>query len=227
MVHPNTMTMEQIHLMEGTAYAAATRARLRAIRRRRRRRRRPCMLSLPPTPPHSDFYRKRFESSVLGDHAMLPPPEVAERLRYPNEEPAAYPSGPNTSFCDPTPMPRRFADDGLQERNMRDTVGGITAHKSSGKNAIYRTTSSEIGLLGITSSDLPMRWYGRTGNFTNSWVAPPKTKVNTGLNTATDMSNVHHIYDQGWSGHLGLTSFNVANHKAATFVGKDARTTYS
>ena len=35
--------------------------------------------------------------------------------------------------------------------------------------------------------------------------------------------SVHHIQDQGWSGHLGLTSFNVANLKAAAFVGKEPR----
>ena len=38
-----------------------------------------------------------------------------------------------------------------------------------------------------------------------------------------DHSNVHHGQDQGWSGNLGLTSYNVANLTAAAFVGKEAR----
>jgi hypothetical protein len=65
--------------------------------------------------------------------------------------------------------------------------------------------------------------YGLEGGFTASWVAPPATKVNTGLNTAMERSDIHPAFDQGWSGNLGLKDFNVANRQYSTFVRKPAR----
>ena len=55
-------------------------------------------------------------------------------------------------------------------------------------------------------------------------MALPKTRVNTGLNTSFDHSDVHHAMDQGWSGHLGLTDFNIANRDASKFVVRKTRT---
>ena len=167
----------------------------------------------------SAFYRQRFESSVFGLHTMQPPPEVAARF-VSAESPSKVPCGQDTSFSNATPMPFRFTDDAVPVVNQRLT-------QSIGKPSPppqYMTSSSEVGKLGISETDLPMRWYGRAGAFTSSWVAPPKTRVSTGLNTAFDHSNVHPTADQGWSGHLGLTDYNVANLSAASFVGKAPRT---
>ena len=114
---------------------------------------------------------------------MLPPPEVLQHMKS-KEEPAAYPSGPNTSFHNLTPMPHRFTVGALDQINKRHTEEKVV-------HPCYHTTSKEIGALNYSSSDLPMRWYGRTGNFTGGWVAEPKTKVNSGLNTGMDRSDVH------------------------------------
>ena len=54
-------------------------------------------------------------------------------------------------------------------------------------------------------------------------MAPPKTKVNTSLNTAMDRSDVHPAMDQGWSGHLGLTDYNVANRQYSKYVSRPPR----
>ena len=134
----------------------------------------------PPPPPraHQELYRRRFESSVFGEHAMLPPPEILQHMKS-KEEPAAYPSGPNTSFHNLTPMPHRFTDGALDQINTRHA-------EAKEVHPCYHTSSKEIGALPYSSSDLPMRWYGRTGNFTGGWVAEPKTKVNSGLNTGMD-----------------------------------------
>ena len=157
---------------------------------------------------------------MLSEHTMLPPPEVLAAMKS-KEEPSAYPSGQDTSFKYLTPMPFRFTGEALPTVNERHAgpKGPLLPQ--------YMTTAGEIGKLECEDPDLPMRWYGRSGMFTSSWVAEPKTRVSTGLNTSMDHSNVHHYQDQGWSGHLGLHSYNVANHKAATFVGKDARNVYS
>jgi len=163
----------------------------------------------------AELYRRRFESSVFGEHAMLPPPEVLANFKS-KEEPAPYPSGPNTSFHNLTPMPYRFTEDALPVTNKR--------HETEKElHPCYQTSSSDIGRLEMMTSDLPMRWYGRSGMFTSSWVAEPKTKVNTGLNTGMDRSDIHQNFDQGWSGHLGLTDYNVANLRSSTFVGKAPR----
>ena len=167
----------------------------------------------------SEFYRRRFESSVLGQHSMLPPKDISQHF-VSKEEPAPYPSGANTSFQYQTPMPFRFTDESLDVHNKR--LEGTPL-----ENPTYHTTASEIGALEMTHTDLPMRWYGRNGMFTSSWVAAPKTKVNSGLNSAMDRSDVHNSFDQGWSGKLGLTDFNVANLKATSFVGKDPHGPYS
>ena len=126
----------------------------------------------------------RFESSVFGNHAMLPPPEVAQNMQS-TEKPSAYPSGADTSFQNPTPMPHRFTSDAVPTFNKR-------FEKAKEVNPCYHTTAGEIGQLSIAPTDLPMRWYGRQGLFTGSWVAEPKTKVNSGLNTGMDRSNAHH-----------------------------------
>jgi len=164
----------------------------------------------------SEFYRRRFESSVFGQHPMLPPPDVLDRFKS-KEEPSPYPSGQDTSFKNLTPMPFRFTSDALSTVNERHAVPKAPVQP------MYMTTATEVGKLGVNDTDLPMRWYGRSGIFTSSWVAEPKTRVNAGLNTATDHSNVHHSQDQGWSGHLGLTDYNISNLKAAAFVGKGPR----
>jgi len=161
----------------------------------------------------ADFYRRRFESSVFGQHSMLPPREVSDRFKS-KEEPSNYPSGQDTSFQNLTPMPFRFTDNALVLQTPKKV-----------ELPYYQTTTSEVGKMPVGSVDLPMRWYGRSGMFTSSWVAPPKTKVSTGLNTAMFHSDIHPTQDQGWSGHLGLTDYNVANLKASTFVGKAPRTT--
>jgi hypothetical protein len=162
-------------------------------------------------------YRRRFESSVFGEHTMLPPPEVQQCMKS-KEEPSPYPSGQDTSFKNLTPMPFRFTGEAIPTLNERQTSAKAPPLPQC------MTTACEVGRESINETDLPMRWYGRSGMFTSSWVAEPKTRISTGLSTSMDHSIVHHTQDQGWSGHLGLTSYNVANLKAATFVGKDPRT---
>jgi hypothetical protein len=147
---------------------------------------------------------------------MLPPEEITSRLQS-KEEPSLYPSGQDTSFQNATPMPFRFTSDALDTVNKRLETSQKVASPT------YQTSASEVGKLGITETDLPMRWYGRKGEFTSGWVAPPSSRVNAGLSTSLDRSNFHVTQDQGWSGHLGLTDYNVANLKASTFVGKEPR----
>lgn len=101
------------------------------------------------------------------------------------EEPSSYPSGPNTSFQNQTPMPYCFTKPALPEINSRH-------ENEKESHACYQTTAGEIGRLKLEDSDLPMRWYGRNGVFTAGWVAEPKTKVNSGLNTGMDRSDIHH-----------------------------------
>mgnify|MGYP006148462761 CR=1 FL=1 len=131
----------------------------------------------------SDFYRRRFESSVFGQHSMLPPREVSDRFKS-KEEPSNYPSGQDTSFQNLTPMPFRFTDNALVLQTPKKV-----------ELPYYQTTTSEVGKMPVGSVDLPMRWYGRSGMFTSSWVAPPKTKVSTGLNTAMFHSDIHPTCD--------------------------------
>ena len=72
-------------------------------------------------------------------------------------------------------------------------------------------------------SDFPIRWYGLRGEFTTSFFLGgqgPKSKVNSSLNSAMDRSDFHHVYDQGWSGHLGLRDYNIPSLGAANFVTK-------
>ena len=116
---------------------------------------------------------------------MLPPTEVLTRFKS-KEEPASYPSGQDTSFKNLTPMPFRFTEQALPDVNQRH------ASPKSPVLPHYSTTAAEVGKLHLSETDLPMRWYGRSGNFTSSWVAPPKTRVSTGLNSSMDHSNVHH-----------------------------------
>jgi len=167
-------------------------------------------------PGSAEFYRRRFESSVMGFHQMLPPPEVAANMAHP-EAPPTHPKGPNTNFQYPTPMPHRFMEESLTVHNAHHT-------KARKEHPIYETSASVIGKLNLQATDLPMRWYGLEGEFTNSWSsALPKTKVATGLNTALDHSDIHHTMDQGWSGQLGLTDFNVSNREYAKHVVRPTR----
>ena len=146
---------------------------------------------------------------------MMPPPEIAQHFMA-MEAPAPYPSGPNTSFLDPTPMPFRFQDGSLDMHNARHT-------KAKPENPTYSTSASEVGKLALQHTDFPIRWYGLRGEFTDSFFrggANPKSKVNTGLNAAMDRSDIHHAYDQGWSGHLGLRNYNIPSLTAAEFAHK-------
>mmetsp|Transcript_26208 Transcript_26208/g.52531 ORF Transcript_26208/g.52531 Transcript_26208/m.52531 type:complete len:181 (-) Transcript_26208:504-1046(-) len=171
-------------------------------------------------PGSAAFYRKRFESSVMGFHQMLPPPEVAARMCHP-EAPPTHPKGPNTNFQYPTPMPFRFQEEALPTHNKRH-------EKARVEHPIYATSSSEIGKLTVEHTDLPLRWYGLEGDFTRTWDSAlpftlPKTRVSSGLNTALDHSDIHHTMDQGWSGNLGLTDFNVTNREYAKHVVRPTR----
>ena len=164
------------------------------------------------------FYRRRFESSVIGQHAMLPPPELTQQFLS-SELPAPYPSGPNTSFLDPTPMPYRFTEPALTAHNARHAF-------TTPEDPTYCTTTSEFGKLAMRAADYPIRWYGLRGEFTTSFFLGgqgPKSKVNSGLNAAMDRSDIHHVYDQGWSGHMGLRDYNIPSLGAANFVTKFKR----
>ena len=152
----------------------------------------------------------------MGNHSMLPPPEIDANLRS-VEDPSPYPSGPNTSFHDPTPMPARFTEEAVPALNKQRQE----EKKRKQLNPTYHTTTSEIGSLDITASDLPMRWYGLRGEFTNAFFLggnDTKSKVNTGLNAAMDRSSIHHTMDQGWSGHMGIYDYNIANLTASKYV---------
>ena len=143
----------------------------------------------------------------MGEHTMQPPADIQSRFSS-SEKPSACPSGQDTSFQHPTPMPYRFTEESLTAQ--ADTDAAMRSpRKADPPN--YQTTASEVGKHSVQGTDLHMRWYGRAGAFTNSWVAPSSTIVNASLNTAMDRSNVHPTHDQGWSGHLGLTDFNVSN----------------
>jgi len=171
-------------------------------------------------PGTSAYYRKRFESSVMGNHMMMPPLDVASNMSHP-EAPPTHPCGPNTNFQFPTPMP--FAHDEKSLPIHNDSKLSL----QRADHPIYATTSSEIGKLSIQQSDQHMRWYGLAGRFT-TWncaggEALPKSRVNTGLNTAFDRSNVHPTHDQGWSGHLGLTDVNIANGAYAKHIVRPPR----
>jgi len=169
-------------------------------------------------PGSAQFYRRRFESSVMGNHMMMPPPDVAKRMVHP-EAPPTHPCGPNTNFQFPTPMPHRFEASSLPQQNARLAT-------AKAEHPIYATSSSEIGKLGLQASDLHMRYYGLEGEFTRQWdSALPKTRVATGLSTSMDHSKHHHAFDQGWSGNLGLTDFNIANREYSMHCVRQPRNT--
>ena len=186
-------------------------------------------------PGSAAFYRRRFESSVMGSHMMMPPKHVAAQMVHP-EAPPTHPKGPNTNFQYPTPIPFRYRDEALGSINKRH-------EEAKTEHPIYASTTMEIGKLPMQPTDFPMRWYdtkknqlarakntrararpllkrpapekprpvnahryGLEGMFTEQWAsALPKTRVATGLNTAMDRSHYHHEFDQGWRGNLGLT----------------------
>lgn len=123
------------------------------------------------------------------------------------EAPPTHPCGPNTSFQFKTPMPYQFQKESVPKANA------AKAALLKEEHPIYQTSSSEVGKLMGQDSDLHMRWYGLNGAFTNfctaGGAALSKHNVKTGLNTAMDRSDHHPTFDQGWSGHLGQTDFNV------------------
>ena len=172
-------------------------------------------------PGSAAFYRKRFESSVMGNHMLMPSKELAANF-VDTEKPPDYPCGPNTKFNVPVPMPYRFKEVSLHKHNAR-----LETMKE--EHPIYATTTSEFGKLGIQFSDLPMRWYGLAGEFTTrctaGGMALPKDKVSTGLNTSLDRSKFHHEYDQGWRGNLSVKDFNIANKEYSSFVTTKPRRT--
>ena len=115
-----------------------------------------------------------------------------------------------------------------------NTAHGRSDHRQASEKPrwieLYETSASVIGKLGLGATDFHMRWYGLEGAFTNQVTAGgmslPKHNTNTGLNTSFDHSDVHHTADQGWSGNLGLTDFNIANLGAAKNYVRPARKTY-
>jgi len=148
---------------------------------------------------------------------LMPPIEVSSNMEHP-EAPPTHPCGPNTNFQYPTPMPARFVDTCIDECNM------MRSKLMKEEHPIYQTSSSEVGKMGLQASDLPMRWYGLEGRFTNGWAAAlPKTRVNNGLNTSMDRSDIHFSFDQGWSGHLTNADFNIANNQYSKHVMRPAR----
>ena len=137
---------------------------------------------LHPSPPRArfgrEFYRRRFESSVLGQHSMMPDMNLSQHFKS-GEEPAPFPSGPNTSFLDPTPMPARFEADSLTSHNYRHTKQG----GAKTDDPTYSTSSSEVGKLPLQAADFPIRWYGLRGEFTSAFFLGgkgPASKVSTG-----------------------------------------------
>jgi len=170
----------------------------------------------------SEVYRKRFESSVLGQHQLFPPTDAGKKSFTEScvfEKPKAYPSGPNTSFADPTPMPFRFEEGALPSHNHR--YSGV----QKPQHPCFETSSSDIGKLALTKTDFPMRWYGLEGRFTDQFYrggAKPGQRVGSGLNTAMDRSNAHHHFDQGWSGKLGLTDHNIGSLQMARSMSRYA-----
>jgi len=144
----------------------------------------------------------------------MPPTEEARKEFMESltlEKPKGYASGPDTSFAEPTPMPRRFMEDSLGEHNSR-----FTTQKQ--QHPCFETASSDIGKLPITEADMPLRWYGLEGKFTTQFYlggARPGQKANSALSTAMDRSSIHHSFDQGWSGKAGLRDHNIGSLKTA------------
>ena len=113
---------------------------------------------------------------MLGQHAMMPDLTLSQHFRS-SEEPAPFPSGPNTSFLDPTPMPARFQESSLESHNLRHT-------NTKPEDPTYSTSSSEVGKLPLQGADFPIRWYGLRGEFTSAFFLGgkgPASKVSTGL----------------------------------------------
>ena len=119
----------------------------------------------------------------MGEHAMLPPPEVLSTFKS-KEEPSKFPSGQDTSFSNPTEIPFRFTEGSMDVRKTMSPT-------KKPDNPNYMTTAQEVGKLDAVETDMPMRWYGRNGQFTSSWVAESKTMTRSGLGTAIDRSDVH------------------------------------
>ena len=97
----------------------------------------------------------------MGQHAMMPDLSLSRHFKS-SEEPAPFPSGPNTSFLDPTPMPARFLEPSLAEHNLRHANAKV-------QNPTYSTSASEVGRLPLQAADFPIRWYGLRGEFTSAF----------------------------------------------------------
>jgi hypothetical protein len=175
-------------------------------------------MALQPGMDPAAAYRQRFETSVLGQHAMMPEcPKFGDSLivstRADGKVPHPCPSGPDTNFMNKTAMPHRFTADCIPDAQRK--------HKEvvrAADHPIYSTTASEIGRLPCSNADLHMRWYGLRGEFTDKFYlggANPKGNVNSGLNTAMDRSGVHHSHDQGWGGNQGLKHHNIGSLSSA------------
>ena len=109
-------------------------------------------------PGSAAFYRRRFESSVMGQHMMMPPAEVALQMVHP-EAPPTHPKGPNTNFQYPTPIPFRYRDEALGSINKRHEPS-----EAKSEHPIYASTTMEIGKLPMQPTDFPMRWYKKTAS---------------------------------------------------------------
>ena len=159
--------------------------------------------------------RAMFESSVLGPGALMPPPERADEFVAATTDVSLC--GQDTTFGQPTRMPRRFTADALGEINQR--------HRDAKPiNPIYATTSSEIGRLPMQEADLPMRSYPLDNRFTNSHVlgtARPQNRINSGLNVAMDRSRIHRSMDTLTK--IGLKDHNIANLSAARIAMREGR----
>ena len=112
-------------------------------------------------PGSAAFYRRRFESSVMGQHMMMPPAEVALQMVHP-EAPPTHPKGPNTNFQYPTPIPFRYRDEALGSINKRHEPS-----EAKTEHPIYASTTMEIGKLPMQPTDFPMRWYKKTASAFN------------------------------------------------------------
>ena len=167
----------------------------------------------------AEVIKRRFERSVLGLHALMPPEEKKGDFAASHEKIIPYPSGANTSFQDMTPMPYRMTPASLSDHNKRN-------ESAPPVNACYSTTASEIGRLSLEPSDLAMRYYPMDNRFTTKFFLgnnEPKKGVNTGLNSAMDRSFVHHTMDQGWAGNRKLTDHNISSLSYARARAREGR----
>jgi len=136
-------------------------------------------------------YRRRFESSVMGHHLVLPPADLA--LRHPLESEAAG-AGTHLAPKDPNPIPFRFTTAAIPQY-----VDAQTAKLHKPKNPQYSTSANEIGGHPVDFAELPLEWHGSKSHFTKwhrvqSEGTPgidPTSSGNSSLNTAIDRSYMY------------------------------------